>query len=241
MNGPMRSILVTGSSSGIGRAISEHLLAQGHRVIGIARDHSKFTPDSEQYVPVTQDLGASDAILPRLKDILRDYPDIDAVVSNAGAGSFETLESYSAQQITDYLRCNLLSHVLVARALVPHLKTLGRGDLIFMGSESALRGARKGSLYCTAKFGIRGLAQSLRAECVSRNVRVSIINPGMVRTPFFDGHGFRPGADESNAVAPEDVAAAVSMIFEARPGTVFDEINLSPQRQVVVLEKKPRD
>ena len=58
-----------------------------------------------------------------------------------------------------------------------------------MGSEAALAGTRKGSLYCTAKFGLRGLAQSLRSEC-GHAIRVSLINPGMVRTPFFDDQGF---------------------------------------------------
>jgi 3-hydroxy acid dehydrogenase/malonic semialdehyde reductase len=121
----------------------------------------------------------------------------------------------------------------VSSVVVPHLKGKRQGDLIFMGSESALSGARQGSLYCAAKFALRGLSQSLRAECGRRGVRVSLINPGMVRTPFFDQLNFRPGVGAEHAIEPDDVAQAVSMVLTARQGTVIDEINLSPQSQVL--------
>ena len=65
-------------------------------------------------------------------------------------------------------------------------------------------------------------------------MRVGLINPGAVRTPFFDDLNFEPGEGEDNAIAPEDVAAALAMVLEARPGTVLDEINLSPLNQVWV-------
>ena len=70
--------------------------------------------------------------------------------------------------------------------LHPKLKRNGNSRVIYMGSEAALRGAKRGSLYCAAKFGLRGFAQSLRQECASSGVHVSIINPGMVNTPWFD-------------------------------------------------------
>ena len=228
-----RTILVTGSSSGIGRATCERLLKAGYGVVGLARDHSKFVPDHPDYVPIALDLSQTDTLVPSLRRILKERPEIDGVVSNAGHGLFGSIESFSAQDIRAYFDLALLSHVLLSHVVVPHLKAKRRGDLIFMGSESALKGARQGSLYCAAKFALRGLCQSLRAECGRRGVRVSLINPGMVRTPFFESLNFRPRAGADHAILPDDVAGVVAMILSARQGTVIDEINLSPQSQVI--------
>ena len=127
---------------------------------------------------------------------------------------------------------NLTQHIFLARAFLPSLKRQGRGDLIFMGSEAGLDGGPKGAVYSAAKAGLRGLARSLRRECAGSGVRVCIINPGMVRTAFFDGLGFGPGEDPSNHLRPRDLAETVAMVLGAPPGTVFDEINLSPLKQI---------
>ncbi len=233
-----RKVVVTGASSGIGRAVAQRLLAQGWQVVGLARDHQKFVPPpgptgSSAYTPVTLDLANLDALPAALRQVVAAHPDISAVVSNAGQPAMGALESFSPAQIREAMDINLVSHLLVAKAFVPVLKTAGGGDLVFMGSESALRGARRGALYCAAKFGLRGLAQALRPECANRGVRVTIINPGVVRTPFFDTLDFRPGPEAHHAIEPDDVAAAVYTALSARPGTVIDEINLSPLQHVL--------
>ena len=113
------------------------------------------------------------------------------------------------------------------------MKKRAAGDIVFMGSESARSGGKRGAVYSAAKFGLRGLAQSLRQECAASGIRVSIINPGMVKTAFFDELDFQHGDEVDNYILPEDVASAVLTIIEARAGTVFDEINLSPQKKVI--------
>ena len=231
-----RVILVTGSTSGIGRAIATARLNAGDTIVGIGRDHSKFEPSSNQYHPYTVDVGDGAALGETLKTIWKKHPDISAVVSNAGFGSFGPLENYSPKQIEQFLKVNLLSHILVARQCLPHLKRRNEGQMIFMGSEAALHGSQKGSLYCTAKFGLRGLGQSLRAEASSRGVRVTIINPGMVRTPFFDDLAFRPGPDAYHGLETTQVARSVDMVLDADPGAVFDEINLSPMKRVIAFD-----
>ena len=117
------------------------------------------------------------------------------------------------------------------------MKQRGSGNIVFMGSEAALAGGKRGAVYSAAKFGLRGLAQALRQECAASGLRVSIINPGMVQTEFFNELDFRPGESSNNYILPDDVALAVQMILEARQGTVFDEINLSPQKKVIRFPK----
>ena len=231
-----RHILITGSSSGIGRATAEILLAAGAVVYGIARNHKKFEPDTNRYRPLTIDITDFQALPGQLSELLTTCPKIDGLISNAGYGSFEGLENFSPEQIYSYINDNLTSHLVVTRCLLPHFKTENNGDIIFIGSEAALEGGKKGSLYCAAKFGLRGFSQSIRQESANKNIRVTLINPGMVRTPFFDDLNFRPGDDDGNAIEPTDIADVILNILSMRSGTVVDEINLTPQKKVISFD-----
>lgn len=232
-----RQILITGSSSGIGRATTERLLEEGAKVVGIARRHNKFQPNTNRYEPINLDLENLDILHARFKEILLSYPQIDGIVCNAGTGQFSGLENFSPQQIHSYISNNLISPMILVRTILPHFKQKKRGDIIIIGSEAALKGAQKGSLYCAAKFGLRGFSQAIREESANRGIRVSLINPGMVRTKFFDKLSFRPGSDTANAIEPEDVATTVFNILTMRKGTVIDEINLTPLKKVLVFDE----
>lgn len=232
-----RKILITGASRGIGQAIARALLAQGAQVVGLARDFSPWGDIPTRFIPLIADLADLDGLPGRLKNLVKEHPDLDGVICNAGTGRFGALEQFSPEQIRSQIDLNLTQHLLVARALLPPLKRKGFGDLLFMGSESALAGGRNGAVYSACKFALRGLAQSLRHESASKGVRVSIINPGMVSSGFFDDLDFRPGELPENHIRPEDVAAAVLTVLGAPPGTVLDEINLSPVKKVIFFGK----
>jgi len=232
-----RTILITGASSGIGHAIASLLLGQGYRVIGLARDFSKASFDNENFVAVPIDLSRLDELAARLETLIKDEAAIDGVICCAGSGRFGSLEEFSCTQIKALIELNLTSQIYLVRTLIPGMKQRATGDIIFMGSESARTGGKRGAVYSAAKFGLRGLAQSLRLECAASGVRVSIVNPGMVKTAFFDELDFQPGDEPENYILPEDVARATLTILEARTGTVFDEINLSPQKKVIRFPK----
>ena len=126
----------------------------------------------------------------------------------------------------------------MVRAFLPLLKRRGRGDVVLIGSEAALAGGARGAVYSATKFALRGFCQSLRQESAAAGIRVTLINPGMVRTDFFDQLDFEPGEDLAHAIVPEDIAVAVKMVLSARAETVFDEINLSPLKKVVRRKHK---
>ncbi len=231
------TIVVTGASSGIGRATASRLLENDYHVIGIARDFSKCPVDSKQFTTLELDLSRLDELPARLDELARDQPSISGLVCCAGSGRFGSLEEFSFEQIRELIDLNLTSQVYVVRALLPAMKRRQAGTIILMGSEAALAGGKRGAVYSAAKFGLRGLAQSLRQECASSDLRVSIINPGMVKTGFFDTLDFRPGDADDNYILPEDVAAVVLEVIETRSGTVIDEINLSPQKKVIHFKK----
>ena len=234
MTNTQKSILLTGASSGIGRATASLLLERGYHVIGLARDFSKFPCKDKNFTAIPVDLSALDTLPSFLERLSREHGTFDGVICNAGKGQFASLEEFSYAQIRSLLELNLTSQIYLVRALLPGMKQRKSGTLIFMGSEAALDGAKRGTVYAATKFGLRGLAQSLRLECAASGVRVGIINPGMVKTEFYDQLDFQPGSDPNNYILPEDVAAAVLLVLEARYGSVIDEINLSPQKKVIL-------
>lgn len=226
------SAVVTGASSGIGLAVAERLAREGHRVLALARNVAGLE-SKESILAERLDLERLEELPVALETLARRHRNVRVVVSNAGRGRFGSLEEHSYDEIRSLLDLNFVSHAFVARAFLPHLKRRGGGHLVFIGSEAAIRGSRYGSVYCASKFALRGLAQALRDEAASAGVAVSIVNPGMVRTPFFDRLDFEPGERPENALAPEDVAEAIWLAVSARPGAVVDEINLSPLTRVV--------
>lgn len=232
-----RKILVTGASKGIGAAITRRLLEAGCRVVAVARDFSAWPDPAPGLESVSLDLSDLETLPHQMGEIARAHPELDGLVLNAGHGRFGSLEEFSYQQIRDMVELNLLQHIYITRALTPRLKQAGWGDLIFIGSEAALAGGRRGAVYSACKFALRGLAQSLRDECSQSGVRVSLINPGMVDTPFYDDLDFAPGEAAENHLRPEDVADAVIMVLQAHPATVFDEINLNPLKKVIRFKK----
>ena len=228
-----RKVLVTGSSDGIGRSITLSLLKSGAKVIGLARDHSKFDPETKNYIKYKTDFSNEEILLNTIAKIIKEHKDLDCLVSNAGFGKFGTLETFSTKEINDFIFTNLTSHMILTNKILPHLKKIRKGNIIFIGSESALKGGKNGSLYSAAKFGLRGFSQSIREESCSKNIHVSLINPGMVRTSFFNNLDFMPGEDKSNAIDPDDIGKIIIDILSTRNGSVIEEINLSPLKKVI--------
>lgn len=226
-------VVISGATSGIGLSMSKAMLEQGYQVLGIAREleqtaieHKNFSYESMDIANISK---LQDAISQIVSNI--DIP-VKALINNAGLGKMGNLEQLSVNDIRLVMDTNFISHAIITKSFLPLLKKQGYGDIIFTGSEAALKGSRQGSIYCASKFAVRGFAQALREECGKSGVRVTIINPGAVRTPFFDELHFEPGSEPENAIEPDDIAEILVTIIEARLGTVFDEITLSPLNHV---------
>jgi short-subunit dehydrogenase len=140
-------------------------------------------------------------------------------------------------QIQQSIALNLISPLCIARDCIPTLRKRERSDIVFIGSTSALQGARYGSLYSAAKFGLRGVAQALSHEVASANCHVGIVQPGSVRTSFFDQLSFEPGPDEAHALHAEDVASAVRSMLTSPDRAVINELLVQPRQHVVQKRK----
>jgi len=231
-----KTALVTGASSGIGLAITQSLLTQHCRVIGLARDFEKSGLEHELFSYYSQDLVELDKLSGLIKQIISQQP-IDFYIHSAGSGLFGSIEQFSVKDINGYITSNLTAALVISHHLVPQMRKNKAGRIIFIGSESALSAGKKSALYSASKYGIRGLAASLREDCSKDNINVSLINPGMVRTAFFEQQNFEPGPEPGNAIQASDIADTVLHIINSSPEIVFDEVNLSPRNKSIHFKK----
>lgn len=226
-NGTNKKALITGASSGIGLAITQLLLENDYGVTGISRRADTAT-EHPAFTALPLDLANSADIDQALKALLKKNQ-FDCFIHAAGYGEFGSIEQFSIHQIERAIQVNLTSALILCRQLVPTFRANKSGRMIFIGSESSLSAGRKGALYSAAKFGLRGFCQSLREDCASDGIQVSLVNPGMVRSPFFDRLAFAPADRCENAIEPEQVAELVWHILSSADNLVYDEIQLTPR------------
>jgi NAD(P)-dependent dehydrogenase (short-subunit alcohol dehydrogenase family) len=182
---------ITGTSSGIGRLATERLLARGHRVAATLRRPERLSALAAQYGDQlwVRELDVTDvqAIGQVVDAALDDLGPIDVVLSNAGYGLFGTAEELSDPQIADQIATNLIAPIHLARAFLPHLRGQGSGHILHMSSMGGLLAVPGLSLYHATKWGAEGFFESVGAEVAPYGVKVTLIEPGIIRTSFHDG------------------------------------------------------
>ncbi len=184
-------MLVTGASSGIGAAVSSLLAQRGARVVGTGRDASALARvvvagPGHFEATVARDLIEPGAPTDVVEQAAATLDGLDVVVSNAGAGWLGFFEQMPPAEIDALLDINLRAPMHLAHAASPYLrKSVTGGQLVLVGSIAGLVGVAEEVAYSTAKAGLQGLADSLRAEWTSDQVTVTLVSPGPVDTPFY--------------------------------------------------------
>ena len=224
-----RVALVTGASRGIGLAIAEAFGTAGARVVRVARSLTSHEAPERLDLPCDlTDPAAVEAMAARVL-AARGVPDV--VVSNAGSFLLAPLEATGPGDFAAQIAANLTAPFLVARAFLPAMRARGSGHLITIGSIADHAGLAGNAAYGAAKFGVRGLHETLRAECRGTGVRCSLVSPGPTDTDAWDAvdpdrrPGFTPRA---KMLRPADVAEAVCWVA-SRPGHVdVDWLRINP-------------
>ena len=118
-----------------------------------------------------------------------------------------------------------------------HFKKKKTGHFIFMGSEASLKGNQKSTLYSATKHGLFGFVKSFREECNKSDIRVTIINPGMVNSSFFKKLKFSPGRSIKNSIRLNDIAELVFFMLKSNRHINYNDIYLSPIKKVINFKK----
>lgn len=220
----MKQILITGASSGIGLASAKAFKENGWQVTGLARDFTKTQFDFDRAVAI--DLSQIENLNTQLNGSELGNP--DCLLLNAGVGLFGGLEQLSIEQIQYAVNLNLISNLVLVKHFLPQFKRDGGKDIVLIGSEAGLQGAKQGSVYCATKFALRGFAQSLRADCAAAGIRVVLINPGPAQTHFFDDLHFTPKDGDDYSISAKSIADAILQAIALPRNVVQEEITLQP-------------
>jgi NADP-dependent 3-hydroxy acid dehydrogenase YdfG len=220
--------LITGASSGIGEATARRAAEAGYRLVLAARRLEKLEALAEEFGGADRALAArcdvtewgdQEAVVETARSR---FGQIDVAFANAGFGAERGFTRSTPEHWRAMVLTNVYGAALTIRATLPALKE-SRGHLLLTGSVAGRR-ALPGSLYSCTKWAVTAMGEAARQELDGTGVRVSLIEPGMVATPFFD-------APVKDALEPDDIARAVMYAVSQPPHVDVNEILVRPTAQ----------
>lgn len=218
----MLIILVTGASSGIGRACATHLLRQGHRVYGTSRHVSSAQDDGLLMLPMDVDDDAS--VQAGVAQVLSREGRLDVVINSAGYGLAGSVEDTSLEEAKAQFETNLFGVVRVCRAVLPAMRAQKSGHILIIGSLAGRVGLPFQGLYSASKFALEGLAEALRYEVRPFGIHVSLVEPGDVATAFTRHRHCARRALADSAYAERFTSALEVIEADERQGAHPDQV-----------------
>jgi 3-oxoacyl-[acyl-carrier protein] reductase len=218
--------VVTGTSSGLGRAVASRLEHDGYRVVGIARREVKPSEVGPNYAHVCADLGDLDALPALARDIVRTYGAPYALVNNAARGVDGLLPILKDPTIRQAIDLNLVSPLLLTKYLVRSMISERRGRVVNVSSIVASTGFRGLALYAAGKAGLEGFTRSLAREVGRRGVTVNAVAPGFLDTEMTGAlepeslERIRARSPIGRFASLDEVAAAVAYLLSPQAAGV---------------------
>ena len=213
--------LVTGSSSGIGYETSLALAREGYFTYATMRDLKKEAVikkiAEEENLPlkvIELDVDNHDSVQNAVKTIIEEKQRIDVLVNNAGWGIWGTAEDVSIEEFRAQFETNFFSIVRMIQKVAPIMRKQGTGDIVNISSIAGRIGFPVSTAYISSKFAIEGLSESLRYELGPFGIDVIIIEPGVIKTNFFDSMKTAKKADDAYKEITEKVISGVKMMAE---------------------------
>ncbi len=237
----MTTALVTGATSGIGRALAIALAEAGYEVLAVGRSAtalSELRAARPGVVPVALDLTDRAAVAAAVADL-----HVDVLINNAGVmppvGSFADM---APADIDGAIEVNLSTAIVLTRLVVPQMRSRQSGHVLFTGSSAAHAPSPNFAVYAATKAALSSLAASLRGELSPFGVRVTEIVPGRVETSLYrhvlDADARRAMYAGSVAVQPEDVARMVVALLALPPSADVTRLDIMPTRPTAPIQVK---
>jgi NADP-dependent 3-hydroxy acid dehydrogenase YdfG len=222
-------LVITGASTGIGAATARRAVEFGHRVVLAARSEDKLQglaeelSGGERALAVRCDVTSWDDQQALVATALDRYGRMDTFFANAGFGAKRGFLEESVEHWKEMIDTNVLGAALSIRASLGHFREQNRGHLILTSSIAGRR-ALPGSLYSATKHAVTAMGEALRQEIADTDIKMTLIEPGAVDTPFFD-------SSPSHALEADDIARAVLFALTQPPHVDVNEILVRPIHQ----------
>ncbi len=237
--------LVTGASSGIGRAVSRELVGLGMKVVGAARRTDRLRElqielGEENFKGVGVDLRSETSILELFGTVRQRHGGVDVLVNNAGLGHKATLMNGETEAWREMLDVNVLALCICSREAITDMRDRGdNGHIVHISSMSGHRVPGGSGVYSATKFAVRALTEGLRKELrgATSKIRVSAVSPGYVETEFAEKyHQSKEAAEQTYSQFPvlqsEDIADAVRFVLQAPDHMQVHDMLIRPTEQV---------
>ncbi|HET9250724.1 MAG TPA: SDR family NAD(P)-dependent oxidoreductase [Candidatus Eisenbacteria bacterium] len=226
-----RSVLLTGATGGIGRATALRLARSGMRLTLVARSEaplralvSEVEAAGGEALAVAADVTVADDCARVVRETLGRFQSLDALVNNAGIGYLRAADEATDAEIEEMVRLNLLGTIRMTRAALPTLLARPGSALVNVASYAGRVGAPNYSYYGATKFAVVGLTEGWRRELGARGVRVTLLLPAAVETPFLDraGRDRALGAGPAGTLLrPEEVARGIERALRRHPPEIY--------------------
>lgn len=185
-----KTVVVTGASSGIGEVLSNAIGSAGATVVLIARSKEKLENLAKKLGPKAEacalDVSDREAVQAVFERILRKHGSIDMLINNAGFGAFQAVADSSAETLRRMMDVNYFGMVHCTQAVLPSMLERGSGHIVNVASIAGKFATAKSAGYSASKHAVLGFSNALRQELHGTGVYVTAVNPGPVRTAFFD-------------------------------------------------------
>ncbi|MGF6899772.1 SDR family NAD(P)-dependent oxidoreductase [Paraburkholderia sp. GAS348] len=175
---------ITGASSGLGLALTEKVLAEGHRVVAAVRRVDAMQELKQKYPALLEVESLDLTNREQVQAVVARHADVDVVANNAGGAVIGAMEEMTEAYIQQQIALNLLAPIHVTRAFLPAMRAKNSGTLLYVSSVGGRAAFPSGSMYHAAKFGLEGFAESVSQEVAEFGIKTIIIEPGSIKTGF---------------------------------------------------------
>ncbi|HTO17293.1 MAG TPA: SDR family NAD(P)-dependent oxidoreductase [Edaphocola sp.] len=230
MNLNQKIAVVTGASSGLGKAIATALIKKNTIVFGISRRAESLQQLQEalgnNFHPVVLDIAKKESVENWVKTTFKNDYCPDILVNNAGIGGFGKIDEMPEEEWLAMVQTNINGMYFITRYLVPFLKqNINTSHIINIGSILGTMGREDASAYCTTKYGVNGFSEALFKELRFDDIKVTVINSGSIATDFFVNSGIPANV---NMIHSEDLAATVVHVLETPDNMLINELTVRP-------------